>query len=1415
MTTRWPRQAKPAPRWAHRAEIEPRLGKFRRDRDRAPDSPKMWPWLCVIPAIALALTVPHEWGRLITDNQFSAFANPQKDLQSLLHVWNGQANLGGTVPGFAPVPFAFTSLLRSIGIEPWLVQRIYMATVMTIGGIGTALLAWRLDRKLTLTPIIAGIWFMTSPFTMSFVIPTWLFQNAALAPWFLLAALGGLTSESRWRFPALFALAVASAGSLNLPGVAWAALPVVPAIAVLVISGRASLRKAFGWIVRTSILSLLVMVPAVIRAALAADNLRQNLATTEGIGAVSQSSSWPESIRGLGSWLIYWNPQGKLVLPYLSQFLDNPWVLILTFIPVGVAVTTVAFSRWPPRVLMGVILIVSAAAMVGIFPFTSPSPFGLALQKAYELVPGFLGLRNTYKVGGGVLLATAILSARGVEYGLARLRIAFERSPIQSLRRSAGFAPGTLAFIVLAPIAIFSAWPMVSGSLVREMKGSNAPPTYWTDAISWLNHAPTDGRVMILPGSTDPAYQWGRLAGGDLAPALLQRQYLYPVPLDNASPDTLDLINALAENVVNSSYTLGTFAPIARRLGVEYVLIRNDLDWKKIGIGSPGTLDSLRSDPDLSLVASFGELGENVWPRTDKNGTPLLYEAKLAPVQIFRVAGFEGRTRTITDGPSLVVSGSGAAWPTLSGYGLISGSTPVEYSGRLDGTGLLSALDRKSLIVVTDTNRKRQVGLSSASGPTLTAAQVSGSPGLFGVPGSQSTVTFHDAKSITAINAGNIVNPGAANRPSSAFDGDPSTAWRTGAALPVIRQGLQVELNGSRRIDSMTVKAAPLRPGDRPIASIEIVLSDGSTFSQLIEDGKAEVTFPALEVTGFKVFVTSVTGSSLGPFGIAEVSVPGLDMRESVQVPDDVALAAANDTSLLKSLETAPFLYSFSRIRGLPADEESTLMRRFWTIGNRSLQTTATVQVGVSTPDEELSRLVGGDNMTFATQRWQDQLDGAGMFASDGNQETAWQAPPSSESSLVKSFASTSVRSVDVIVDGRTISSPVTFVARSGSTELGSITVSPVSSCLVTTESCLRTYSIPTKKQTINSVTLSLSPSSALPATATDSPLRIIEVQINGQRNSPLPLRISSNCLPDLLQVDGNSLPLRLSGSTQDLLNGNSIDAVGCSEKLLSSGWHDATTGWTVPVNLLRFATSNGTGQPAPTEPVPSEVTNTGPVSNEVTIPNSGPVRLISGYGSDPRWKASSDASYVELDTQAAWVVPAGTTLVHTEFRPDRFYRLSLIVWLAALIGSLALLTFDPHKKKSSFLAVLPNVVIPLWFTDALAIGFACGVAGGVGIVLGVLAVMTTRKGWIRQRALAISAVTLVILAITFMLPPLGPTLQNVGPNWANNRSVANELMKIAAVTLALSMNSGWYAARSPRQRDKKVQVGRQREKDI
>ena len=902
----------------------------------------LWPIAVVVGLVALVAVFTSGSGRYLGDNRFELYWAPFDLLKRHLAVWDATRGLGRPRWDFWPATAAAIAVLRGLGFGPAAAERIWHAGLLTTAGVGAAA-ALRLFRpRIGLEHWLVAALYAFGPFAAVYLLPTNLFIGHAFAPWFLFAFVRGVRGDCPWRWAAVFALLVFVPGNMNYPALIFATLTIVPAALYLELVERSvTWRRVAAWIGRAALLALIVSAAALVTLQASSAINEENLKLTETVREINRTSSFSESWRGLGFWGAYWGDARGAILPQFARFFWWP-IVLLTFAVPAAALITVWRSRWRPRLAFAGILLLGLVLAVGAFPLDDPTPYGRGLLWAFDHFPGVTAVRSGHKAGVLVALGSATLAAvaLGALVVRARARAGTWRTPLPIA------AAGVVAIVVLA-----TSFPFWTGRLYSPDDGVAELPAYWHDTAAYLDRQPGHGRVLVLPSTALGAYTWGR-SGDDILEGIMDRPTVTRGLLStwSGTEESANLVAALDDYINAGDYEPGVIGPIARRLGIEYVLVRNDLDWPATNRPRPRSLDALRADPDFDLVRSFGAAGENV-ARPDAASTP---EARLAPVELYRVKSSSGVARA--DGrPPQIVSGDGDAWPGLASSGALTVGGPVRYSGDASAAELTRRLEAGSPVVITDSNRRRAHEIPifdsvARSSYTLAPGQQlrRETEDLFGTPGNESVAHFRDAARIEASSYGRPALPQPYYRPPNAFDGDTRTSWRVAPAfVDEHDQWIRVVFDQPRTIGGIDVRTAQTTPSAAApdpmhVTRLTAVLSDGTEIPVRIANPRGHADLPPTRTNSLELRIEGVGGTDPEPFGLADIAITDRDgaplhLREQIQLPDDIIRRSHGSRRLRSLLARAPVTYQFSRLDRVDDREvERVIRRRFSTVGTRA-----------------------------------------------------------------------------------------------------------------------------------------------------------------------------------------------------------------------------------------------------------------------------------------------------------------------------------------------------------------------------------------------------------------------------------------------------------------------------------------------
>jgi arabinofuranan 3-O-arabinosyltransferase len=801
-------------------------------------------WACVGPLevlVLVAITVVPLLlgadGRVNADTKQYLYLDPLGLLDRARVLWDARVG-GGTVThqaiGYLWPMGPFFAATDAFGIPAWAAQRLWVerpAAQRCAGGAGAVPApaappsgAAGGGRRLRPQPVRAGSRDRS-------VGPAGPVRRAGLDD---LGHGPGRRRRRGWRWPAVFALVVTTAGSLNGSSLFFAVLAAVLWVpAAVATRAGTDARAAIGVLVRAGALTLLCQLWWLVAYAVGGRYGLPILSVTENVQTTNATTSTTEVLRGLGYWFFYGSDaEGQWLRDIAPPYLASGSLLVLTFAVPIAALTLGAAVRWPPRAYFASLVGVGTLVAVGAFPEPVRSPAGAAFEALSRRSDLVLSLRNTQRAGALVALGLAGLAAGGLT-ALAR------RNP----RAGAGAA---LALGVLAAAALPAQWR--TGLIAERFHRPGDVPAAWTDAAEHLDEG--DGRVLEVPGIDFASYRWGHTLD-PVSVGLTDRPVLARELVPMGGPAGVSVLSALDRSLHEGWFEPEALAPVARLLGAADVLVRNDLEHERYRTVRPAVLWPSLTGPAAALgrAVVFGDGYRN----RAGPGRPMIDEIELGlrhagadpdpalpQVAVLPVPG-GGRQplSALPHGAGVVVDGDGEGVVAAAAAGLLD---------RPDGPVLLAAdllvptdrLERSTgpgtRYVLTDTNRKRAqrwYALRENVGATepATSALVLDDPSdaRLVVAGEdrldvRTVVEWQGAQRVWATAYGTPFTLLPEERPSNAFDGDDRTAWRVeiGPTRPPYRIGV----HAGRDLDADHVVLVPpqQRPGTVAVTRVAVTL---------------------------------------------------------------------------------------------------------------------------------------------------------------------------------------------------------------------------------------------------------------------------------------------------------------------------------------------------------------------------------------------------------------------------------------------------------------------------------------------------------------------------------------------------------------------------------------------------------------
>ena len=910
----------------------------------------------------VAISLLQQPGRTTYDTRLEITERPASFLASAFSLWQPNVNFGevqNQANGYLFPQGPFFWLADLAHVAPWVTQRLWSALVVIAACEGMR----RVARALDLPPsaaFLGGLVFALSPRLVGTSgVLTGEALPGALAPWALLPML--LVTRGRLAArPAvvLSAAAVVAMGGVNAVETGAALVPA--AVVTLWAASRrlVAWRVVGGWIGLVVLATLWWTIPLLVLGRFSPpfyEYVESAATTTSLVG-------WSEAVRGDSHWLSWAVlADGRPWWPAAHSLATDPVFVVVSAVVAATGLAGVARWRSPYRVPFAFSAAIGLAAITIAHGGRAGTPVAGAARSALD---GVLQIfRNVHKFDPSVRLAVAV----GVAALFAEL----------VARVDARTSPGATGRWVVVPACVV----LVLGGpyLVNDTRtpGWTSIPGSWSDARDWLARHPTERGILILPASGFALQPWGSTFDEPaLALDIRHRVALTQAPL--LPGQSLRFLSALTTSV--GTDTAGAVSAELARAGIEYVVVRHDLDRVETGTPSPGLSDSALAVGGIEKVASFGA-------------------DSVSAVTVYQVHRREALLRATPVDDVLTVAGEPESVLALQDAGLASG--PVVLQGE---PGWHRPTD-----IVTDGAQRRERQFGALYGARSVVLQA-GEPYRLdraahdfpGVPGAREVVAAYDGlASLRASSSrgyadtfGEVVP---AEGPAAAIDESPATRWVSSPATEPTKQWLRLTFPANRPVHEVTVRPVVGDPALVPVRRIEVVAGNQSRRLVVNPDGAAATAeFDGRPVHSVTVLIRAVGGAERrAPVALADVRVDGLAPRATLRVPD--ALGSGTSFVFRTDPGVGPCVATFL---GPDCDES----RRRTPEEPAGLDRTITVRAGASDPvaltGEVVARTtkrairllepVGREQRVTASSVLGNDPGVSSRFAWDGSSETAW-----------------------------------------------------------------------------------------------------------------------------------------------------------------------------------------------------------------------------------------------------------------------------------------------------------------------------------------------------------------------------------------------------------------------------------------
>jgi hypothetical protein len=826
-------------------------------------------------ALSYVLALVQRPGAVVADTKVHLYLDPSRFLRDVLSLWSSSPDLGhvwaSQYGGYAWPMAPWFALGDVLGMPTWIVHRLWLGTILALAAWGVVrLLDVLLTRERGVVAAVAGVLYVVNPYVTVYAdrASVTLLAYAAL-PWLLLATHQALREPRGWRWPAVFALVLATAGGgVNAATTAWVLVgPLLLVVYELVFCGVRWRGVVAPVLVRVVPVAVVANVWWLIPLLLSGRGAPNFLIFTEQPGTIWSTTTLPESLRLMGFWTSYVGVgYGGLLRPYQGS--APAMLLLLPVVLAGLALPAVSLGafawtrRWRYAPFFVLLVLVGVLVMVAGWP--EGTPLRTLITGAYYRVDGLQPLRTTYKAGALVALGLAVLGGAAVGWAWARW-------------------PRAVVGGATAAVAVLAAWPLVTGrALERQLKFD--VPAVWHEAADDLSARPDATRAMILPGQLFASYRWGATVDAVLPPLTdhpVTTRWIVPFA-DLRSTELQFTVDGL---VNQEKLRPGQLAPLLDLMGVGDVLIAADGDRSRSG-------EMPAADAARELASALPAGQGKVYGSQRVGAAPAAGRlAATTPVPALRRVEVPtgGIVRVLPRDPLTVVDGAAGGLAALAGYGALDPDKAYAYA---PDTDIKAAAARGAAFVISDTNRRRAfvaARLKGAAGPTLPRDEGVSVDGTILDPFGdldqrvQTTAEIGGVKRVTAPSSPQVTQfP--EQRPFAALDGDPATAWIADRALVPARHTLTVEFAAPR--DVATLRLLPYSDSRGVVKAVTV---NGRRFA--VQRGWNTLAVGLRHVSSVVVHLASVTkpeAAHAGAGGIRELAIPGVRATETLRPPTDV-----------------------------------------------------------------------------------------------------------------------------------------------------------------------------------------------------------------------------------------------------------------------------------------------------------------------------------------------------------------------------------------------------------------------------------------------------------------------------------------------------------------------------------------------
>jgi arabinofuranan 3-O-arabinosyltransferase len=901
--------------------------------------------------ISLLVFISADTGRMVFDTKLGVDIDAAGFLARLWQLWNPLewfGTLQNQYIGYA-IPMAPFYLLGQLAHVPvWVIERLWMATLVTVGFAGVVRLARALGVGTDGTRLLAAAVYVLWPeFTIVIGSTSVSALPGLVLPWAVLPLVGAVRGDRpAGRAAALSGLAVAAMGGVNATVTGYALI--VPALFILIQArGRLRISLLARWLVAVLAGAAWWLIPLLLQGRYSFNFLPYIEQST----TTFQTMSADAFLRGAGNWTAYlnlgsaWLPAGWSEVTTTASIIASGLVAATGLY--GLARRDMPMRRW----LLASVGLAAAVALSGYW-----GPLGGPLSGVVDSVfNGALApLRSVYKLEPVVGLAVALGCAHAVSrWSRAELPVRTGRVPV-----SAAIAP--LAAFALAGLAV----PQLSGQILGPGSFGNVP-AYWYQVADYLAvHSPRQ-TALVVPGDAHGLYLWGDTIDEPLEP-LASSPWAERTTVPYGGAGSQEFLST-AEQAVESGDAVPGLPAYLARAGIRYVVVRNDLSPTALGYASPQVVNETLALSGFERVARYGPMiaASPTYPEAEP--APAGPEPSYPAVEVFQAASPAWRPASpvtaLPTASTVLVNGGPDSLLQLEAQGIVTTQPTVIAGDPLPfRPGLWAITDGQRRadndFSMPDQNQSFTYTATEANPPDSSLGAVGAAPRqLLPVPaaGHQTVAVLSGAAQVTASSYGSWLDEEPQYDPVNAFDGNPATAWAEASPVTPVGQWIQVTFDhtldlpatiGIRLLDDNAERSVATRVQVSTAAgAVTTDLADLSA-AQSVRARPGPSGWLRITITGAKVPLAGGPGA-----GFTSVDIPGVTVTRYLVPAQDPAGTAAPSVA-----------YSFSQQVASPVaavgPQASEVLARTFLVPSAQRVTVAAQAVATAAPGAALKQLI-------------------------------------------------------------------------------------------------------------------------------------------------------------------------------------------------------------------------------------------------------------------------------------------------------------------------------------------------------------------------------------------------------------------------------------------------------------------------